>query len=1159
MLVLLRQKNQKFGENMSKNKRYNSFVTKLGVGFDPVLDVIEAVETLGFDDLTKIPPFNIKKATEKDYSVEISLPGVKKEDINLTIDADYLTIAAEVKAAYDPEGDDVYFYKGIFQGGKFAAKFVIAKNLQFDSADLVDGILTVKFHDHNEVRTLTRLAIGPFPKVETNYVVEYNSAGEPVLIPAGENVETSENAVVMVPSVPEVPAEGTVETVVNAEDTSTVTTTVVLPEELPQIVEVKLEDVVAQTNESSSEPQATIVVTDATYEVSDNVTLEVIKTEEGATDIIVAIPEEVKIEAEAQGIDIIADVTAAIEQTTAAETVTLPVVEETVVEETKVETIEVLEDNNKDVKFEIEVPAELPAVVELVEAPTSTEEAPVLTLDTAVETTVSPEAILIPVVTPEGQNDIVVAVEPELHDKLVEAGVDIAADVGSAVIAADVTVTTTEEPTVSVVVNALDQEKPTVEVILPEVLPAVVEVKVEEIPVVIDNVSQEPQIVITVEPATAEIATDDASLSVIKTDEGLIDVVVAVDKEVEAALEEKGIDVLETVKEAFESTPAVTAEVVVEPTPEVVSVTTETQETAVELPTELPPVVEVTVVDDKVGISEITEIPTEAELIPVVTPEGHDDVVAVVTEETKAALEELDTTVTEVVAEAVAEVAAGNTIAVGEPVSELNPNVEVTLPAELPQIVAVEATTTDGVTTLEVSDATVEVSDTAELVIVKTEEGSSDVILAIEPEVKAELEAANIDVAAEIAAAIVTEDAAPALPEAATEETTTVLVDKADEEKTTVDVVTPDVVTQIMEVVKDEVKSTDDVPAIELVDTSETVSETAELIPVLTPAGQPDIIVAIEPELKAELETAGVDVQAAVETAVIKADVTVETVVEVDAAVVEAASEVPAVVEALAEVAADTTSVVAPDTIDIVVNADDKKAPTVEVTLPTELPQIVEVSIDTVVDKTNTKSEEPQVSVTLTDATHEVSDNVTLEVVKTPEGNADLIVAIPADVQAVLDEKKIDIMPAIEEAVASQDVAFPVLVEAPVEPATVEVTAVAAEALKPETEVTINVPAEVTPVMSAEVVVTDDLGTTVTLAPADVAVPADAELVPVVTPEGQPDIVVAVSEEAKIALESGGQELSTVLEAAVNVAAVEVATAQENPEVLIDSTEKSDL
>lgn len=913
-----------------KNKRYDSFVTKLGVGFDPVLDTIELAESFSLDDLTKVPPFNIKKIAEKDYVVEIALPSVKKEDISLMLDADYLTVSGVAAAAYDPEGDDVYFYKGIFQGGKYEGKFVIARNLDFVSAELVDGILTVKFVDTNKPRAAKKLPIGPFPIENKDYQVTYNSMGQEVLVPVGESPETSANAVVLTPpSLEEVPApaepavEGTVETVVNAEDPATVTTTVVLPEELPQIVEVKLEDVVAQTAEGSSEPQATIVVSDATYEVSDNVSLEVIKTEEGKADIVVAIPEEVKAEAEAQGIDIIADVTAAVEQNVAAETVTLPEVSEAPKVEAPAEPIEVFQDNGTDVKFEVSVPAELPPVVELVEAPTSTPEAPVLVLETKVESEVPADAVLVPVVTKEGENDIVVAVAPELHEQLTEAGVDVSADLSSAVIAAEATVTSTPEPveevpTVSAVVNEFEQTKPTVEVVLPEVLPAVVEVTAEMKPV-IDNVSDQPQIVLTVNDATHEIVTDNASLDVIKTDEGQTDVVVAVDKTLEATLAEAGIDVHDTVKEAFENKEEVTAEPVVESTPEAA------------VP-ELPAVVEVTVVDDKPVVSEITEIPADSELVPVVTPEGHDDVVAVVSPETSAALENLDTTVAEAVVD----------------------NVDWTEPKAEP---------------------------------------------AVEP------------------ATIAVGEPAPVAETPVVEETSTV-----------------------------------------------------------------------------------------------------------------------------------------------VVNDDTTKLPTVEVTLPTELPQIVEVKIDDVTDakKVDTKSEEPQISVTLTDATYEVSDNVTLETVKTPDGSADLIVAIPEEVQAVLDEKKIDILPAIEEAVASPEVTAPVLVEAPKDPETLDVTVVPAEELKPETEVTVTVPTEVTPVMSAEVVVNDDLGTTIELKPADHSVDAEATLVPVVTPEGQNDIVVAVSEEAKAALEASGQEVSAVLEDAVKQADVTVAEV-EKPEVLIDSTEKSDL
>lgn len=123
------------------------------------------------------------------------------------------------------------------------------------------------------------------------------------------------------------------------------------------------------------------------------------------------------------------------------------------------------------------------------------------------------------------------------------------------------------KPTHSIVLNADNPEKPTVEVIMPEVLPEIVKIEVEKIVDVVDAASEEPQMIIHVEAASdAVIAEENVVTDVIKTDEGLADVVVAAPAEVhEEVLADTGVDVVEAVKEAYEAQPDVEAAPVAEP------------------------------------------------------------------------------------------------------------------------------------------------------------------------------------------------------------------------------------------------------------------------------------------------------------------------------------------------------------------------------------------------------------------------------------------------------------------------------------------------------------------------------------------------------------------------------------------------------------------
>lgn len=154
-------------------------------------------------------------------------------------------------------------------------------------------------------------------------------------------------------------------------------------------------------------------------------------------------------------------------------------------------------------------------------------------------------------------------------------------------------------PTHEVILHADDPTTPTVSVVLPEVLPEHIEVTVEKEVEVVDPASPEPQYTLTVEeaaPATVEAveaapAADvanpevlipsvegDLSTSVVKTDEGQVDVTVAAPAEAVEAAAVDGVEVHEAIQEAYTETEAITAvaEPVVEAAP------------AVEAPVEAP-------------------------------------------------------------------------------------------------------------------------------------------------------------------------------------------------------------------------------------------------------------------------------------------------------------------------------------------------------------------------------------------------------------------------------------------------------------------------------------------------------------------------------------------------------------------------------------------
>ena len=93
-----------------------------------------------------IPLANIMHNRKKDtYTVEIDLPGVEKEDINVSVEGDYLVVTAERKMKKELKEDDYYLLESKY--GKFYRTFYLSDDIDRDSIDAKyeDGRLIITF------------------------------------------------------------------------------------------------------------------------------------------------------------------------------------------------------------------------------------------------------------------------------------------------------------------------------------------------------------------------------------------------------------------------------------------------------------------------------------------------------------------------------------------------------------------------------------------------------------------------------------------------------------------------------------------------------------------------------------------------------------------------------------------------------------------------------------------------------------------------------------------------------------------------------------------------------------------------------------------------------------------------------------------------------
>jgi len=93
-----------------------------------------------------IPLANIMHNRKKDtFTVEIDLPGVEKEDINVSVEGDYLVVTAVRKMKNELKEGDYYLLESKF--GKFYRTFYLSDEIDRDSIDakFEDGRLVITF------------------------------------------------------------------------------------------------------------------------------------------------------------------------------------------------------------------------------------------------------------------------------------------------------------------------------------------------------------------------------------------------------------------------------------------------------------------------------------------------------------------------------------------------------------------------------------------------------------------------------------------------------------------------------------------------------------------------------------------------------------------------------------------------------------------------------------------------------------------------------------------------------------------------------------------------------------------------------------------------------------------------------------------------------
>ena len=88
------------------------------------------------------PPYNIRRVNENDYKIEIALAGYSRDDIELELKENTLTVRNKQKEKVVNEEGNGVIHKGI-STRQFERSFTISEDIKVKNAELLNGLLNI--------------------------------------------------------------------------------------------------------------------------------------------------------------------------------------------------------------------------------------------------------------------------------------------------------------------------------------------------------------------------------------------------------------------------------------------------------------------------------------------------------------------------------------------------------------------------------------------------------------------------------------------------------------------------------------------------------------------------------------------------------------------------------------------------------------------------------------------------------------------------------------------------------------------------------------------------------------------------------------------------------------------------------------------------------
>ena len=127
---------------MTRNLSVWNSLRPFSVGFDSIFEefdrMLESTERYN----SNYPPYNIRKLNDNNYKIEVALAGYSKDDIELELKDNTLTVRNKTKEKVINEEGNGVIHKGI-STRQFERSFTISEDIKVKDAELKNGLLNI--------------------------------------------------------------------------------------------------------------------------------------------------------------------------------------------------------------------------------------------------------------------------------------------------------------------------------------------------------------------------------------------------------------------------------------------------------------------------------------------------------------------------------------------------------------------------------------------------------------------------------------------------------------------------------------------------------------------------------------------------------------------------------------------------------------------------------------------------------------------------------------------------------------------------------------------------------------------------------------------------------------------------------------------------------